>query len=275
MNTFLAVIQDLWEFVLEQFSFTDVVGVAVIERPVEAVPTPVVGIPKSPAVTSKRVALPLHSAGAGVYVVTTEAPVFCRPVLTYDGVLTRLPYATPLTVLGYEGRFARVVVLDTTGFILKDDITEDKKEIFPEFLSEEIYSNNHPDTKKVRTLLKDEFFTTAMYLPLQAVEFVVYRLRIEGRDINWSHERPRLAGRWQNILKGRAGIQIGVMPKTGAVIEFLKPDGSGFVGYTKAVHVDDTIVMQGVGRLIEGEYREEIVTKEVWHEWRPVWISVS
>lgn len=275
MYTFLAVIQDLWEFVLEQLSFSDATEAAVIERPAEMVTKPAVDTPKTAPISEKRVVLPLHSAGADVYVAAAEAAVFCRPVLTYDGVLTRLPYATPLTVLGYEGRFARVVVLDTTGFILKDDLTEDKKDIFPEFLSEEIYSNNHPDTKKVRTLLKDEFFTTAMYLPLQAVEFVVYRLQIDGREINWSHERPRLAGRWQNILKGRAGIQIGVMPKTGAIIEFLKPDGSGFVGYTKAVHVDDTIVMQGVGRLIEGEYREEIVTKEVWHEWRPVWISVS
>lgn len=271
MYTFLAVIQDLWEFILEQLFLSDVPKSA---EPKKITPPPVAPV-SSQVTPPKPIELPLHSAGASVFVAVAEAPVFYRPVLTYDGVLSRLPYATGLTVLGYEGRFARVVLKDTTGFVLKDDITENKKDIFPELLSEEIYSNNHPDTKKIRTLLKDEFFAVAMYLPLQAVEFVLYRLRIEGRDIIWPHERPRLPGRWQNILKGRAGIQIGVMPKTGAIIEFLKPDGTGFVGYTKAVHVDDTIVMQGVGRLIEGEYREEIVTKEVWHEWRPIWISVT
>jgi hypothetical protein len=272
MYTFLAVIKDLWEFVLEQFSGNDASELVLVREVAKPSPAPVV-IP-APDI-EKRLALPLHTAGANVLVAVPEAAVFYRPVLTYDGVLKRLPYATGLTVLGYEGRFARVVIGDTTGFVLKDDITEDTKDIFPEFLSEEIYSDNHPDTKKVRTLLKDEFFAAPMYLPLQAVEFVLYRLRFSGRDISWPSERPRLAGRWQTILKGRAGIQIGVLPKTGAVMEFLKPDGTGFVGYTKAVHIDDTIVLEGVGRLIEGEYREEIVTKEVWHEWRPVWISVT
>ncbi|KKT77628.1 MAG: hypothetical protein UW75_C0058G0002 [Parcubacteria group bacterium GW2011_GWF2_44_8] len=275
MNTFLEVIKDLWQFALEQLSFSDSTEVASTTRQTvnELKPAPVVQIARPD--TEKRIALPLHTAGTGVYVSVPEASVFYRPVLTYDGVVRRLPYATGLTVLGFEGRFARVVVGDTTGFVLKDDITEQKKDIFPEFLSEEIYSNNHPDTKKVRTYLKDEFFAEPLYLPLQAVEFVLYRLRFEGRDISWPSERPRLAGRWQTILKGRTGIQIGVMPKASAVMEFLKPDGTGFVGYTKAVHVDDSIVLQGVGRLIEGEYREEIVSKEVWHEWRPVWISVS
>jgi hypothetical protein len=275
MNTFLAVIKDLWDFILEQLSVSEISPHLEIANVAEVTTQPQVAATPIQPLPEKRVALPLHAAGASVYVVVPEAAVFYRPVLTYDGVLTRVPYATGLSVLGYEGRFARVVVEDRTGFVLKDDITEQKKDIFPEFLSEEIYSNNHPDTKKVRTLLQDEFFAAPLYLPLQTVEFVVYRLRCEGRDISWPSERPRLAGRWQTILKGRSGIQIGVMPKTGAIMEFTKPDGTGFVGYTKAVHVDDTIVLQGVGRLIEGEYREEIITKEVWHEWRPVWISVT
>jgi len=272
MNTFLEVIKDLWQFALEQLTFSDSPSV-VVEAEVEPKATPI-AITTQP-VQAKPMTLPLHTAGTGVYVSALEASVFYRPVLTYDGVLTRLPYSTALTVLGFEGRFARVVIGDTTGFVLKDDITEQKKDIFPDFLSEEIYSFNHPDTKKVRKFLKDEFFAEPLYLPLQAVEFVLFRLNCEGRTISWPSERPRLAGRWQTILKGRAGIQIGVLPKAGAVMEFLKPDGTGFLGYTKAVHVDDAIVLQSVGRLIEGEYREEIVSKEVWHEWRPVWISVS
>jgi len=275
MNTFQAVLRDLWQFILEQLSLSTSVPSAASGPGISVDQKPIGGKISTDTQFRKHIVMPINTAGAGAYVAVTETHVFHRPVLSYDGVLTRLPYASPLTVLGYEGRFARIVIGDSTGFVLKEEITEQKKDIFPEFHSEEIYSNNHPDTKRVRTLLRDEFFAAPLYMPLQAVEYVMYQLLCSGRGIIWPHERPRLPGRWQIILKGQTGIQIGVVPKTGAVMEFTKPDGTGFVGFTKEVHVDDTIVLQGVGRLIEGEYREEIVSPEVWHEWRPVWISVT
>jgi hypothetical protein len=213
--------------------------------------------------------------GEKAYIAVPKANVFLRPVWSYDGVLIKLSYAEPVQILGYEGRFARISVFDKFGFILKDELTSSQVDILPLFQTVEIYSANHPDTKKLRKITNDEFFASEMFLPLQAVEFVNYRLFAEGRKILWPDIRPRLAGSWQNLLRGRLGIQIGVLPKTGAVIEYNKPDGTGFVGYTKSVHVDESIVIEGVGRLIEGEYREEAISKEEWHEWRPIWIAVS
>lgn len=272
MQTFLAVLEDLWSFVL---------GNKPAATEVEEVRTPLL-LTSSEEVPSFLLSaerkVELVSPAQGVkdergYVTVGVANVFNRPVMSYDGVVQKLSYAESFYVSEYEGRFARIHAHDKNGWILKDEITSNHHDIFPDFQNGEIYSLNHPDTKKLRALISDEFFATEMFLPLQSVEFVAYKALSDGRVIPWPDVRPRTAGNWQNILKGRLGVKIGVYPKTGSFIEYQKSDGTGWVGYTKSVHVDESIVVEGVGRLIEGEYREETFTKDEWHEWRPVWIS--
>ena len=276
--TIIAVIQDLWDFLwqVERPAHTE----EVIISPKQPLELSEAKIPQLLVAPEKPVFLnpPQKNVdglyGETAYVLPISAKAFHRPVWTFDGVVKSFPYAAAVTVLGYEGRFARIQNEEGTLFILKDELTSHKEEIFAEFHTGEIYSSNHPDTKKVRRLIKDEFFTTELCMPLLGAEFVTYRLLMAGRSIGWKNLRPRLAGQWQNLLKGQMGIQIGIMPKTGAIFEYTKPDGSGFLGYTKAVHIDESIVIEGFGRMIEGEYREEALAKEVWHELRPVWITV-
>ncbi len=280
MQTLIIVLEDLWDFILRDFF------VFKGEKPqtkVLALP-PLSSVPSSgnPVVKAKQPPTPASYApavvtneGTEAFVTVEKAQVFNRPVFTYDGVIKKLSYAAKVSVLGYEGRFARIFLGDATGWILKDEISSHAEDVLPKLHQAEIYSANHPDTQKLRKLIEDEFFAAELFLPLQAVEFVTYKLFQAKHKIVWPGVRPRMAGSWQNILKGQLGIQIGVLPKTGAIIEFTKADGVGFVGYTKAVHIDETIIIEGVGRLIEGEYREELMSKVEWQEWRPVWIAVS
>ena len=230
-----------------------------------------------------KVAIPEVSltTGAGTALMATKAfvsvrevRVWLRPVITFDGEMVHLPYATTLELLGFEGRFAHVRKDDLVGWVLKDEVTTIVSEIFPEFNTGEIYSANHPETKKIRTLLKDEFAAKELYLPLQDVELVSYELQQKGKRIPWDLTRPRLAGSWQNLLKGKLTVTIGISPKTGSIIEFVHNDGTGFVGYVEAVSVDETITFSGIGRLIAGEYRQEVIPKVVWQEWRPVFIQL-
>ncbi len=276
--TIIAVLHDLWDFVWQQESqVDDLLAIPAQKQPETNVVknTPLIAAPAQQIFLNQPQTNVDGLYGDAAYVLTPEAKAFHRAVWTFDGVVKSFPYAASVTVLGFEGRFARIVNDAGTLFILKDELTTHKEEVFADFHTGEIYSANHPDTKKVRRLLRDEFFAAELCMPLQAVEFVMYRLFVAGRTIAWKSTRPRLAGQWQNLLKGQMGIQIGIMPKTGAIFEYTKPDGSGFLGYTKAVHVDDSIVIEGIGRMIEGEYREEVLTKETWQELRPVWIAVQ
>jgi hypothetical protein len=277
MQNFIAVLKDLWEFVWKESVFYEEVVVNSLSQTVTVSPkVPPLALPAT--ATKLALAQPVPAMGLQgekAFVVLAKARLLQRPVVSLDGALQTLTYADSVHVLGYEGRFAHVTHGAVTGWVFKDALALQAQEVFPIFYSSEIYSVNHPDTKKLRRLTDDEFMAGELSAPLQSVEFVLYRLREIGRKIDWGTVRPRLAGNWQNILKGKLGIQIGIRAKTGSIIEYVRPDGTGFVGYTKAVHIDESIVIEGVGRLIEGEYREEHVIREEWHEWRPVFIQVQ
>lgn len=283
MDTFLAVIKDLWNFVCG----TDQKGTGLnikaetllIAPPPELKKLTETKLLSLGAAQVRNVDLAPKTQGdfngAVNYITASPGLVFNRPVLSYDGIVTTLPYGTLTQVLAYEGRFARVVLGETTGWILKDDLTTQATDVFPVLLTGTIYEEDNLETQKLRKYIEDEFFTKELFLPLQSVEYVSYQLKRHGLKIAWPAVRPRLAGNWQNILKGKNGIKIGLLPKTGAIIEYNNDDGTGFVGYTQAVKVDESIVISGVGRQVIGEYREEVIQKSEWQNWRSVWISVS
>jgi len=284
MNTFLAALKDLWNFIwgLDQklVNTKSVAETLLIEAPQNLVKLPEFRVARVEEVKIAQNNIPSHNSfgnfGSDQYYITASPGlVFNRPVLSYDGVLVKLPYATVTQVFAYEGRFARIAFEESTGWVLKDELTAQVSEVLPELASGAIYTDDDPETQKLRKYIEDEFFTNELFLPLQASEFVAYQLKKHGLNIEWPAIRPRLAGLWQNILKGKTGIKIGLVPKTGAIIEYNNDDGTGFVGYTKAVKVDESIIIEGVGRQVVGEYREELIEKNQWQNWRPVWISVS
>jgi hypothetical protein len=283
MSVLLSVLKDLWDFSLVALGFSNRLALTetvlaktlLLEEAHDVTPSTIV----EPVVDNFKIksqpVISELSFGSKAFIAVDKANLFQRPVWTFDGSFTSIPYSTEVRVLSYEGRFVRINYKNFYGFILKEDIEDDMEKIFPNFQLGEIYSANHPDTKKVRKYFKDDFFAEVLFLPLQSVEFAYYRLLLDNRKIEWGDERPRLAGNWANILKGKMGIQIGVFPKTGSIIEYLKPDGSGFVGYVKSVLIDESILVIGVGRIIEGEYSEETISKVDWLSLSPVFISVT
>jgi len=284
MNTILAALKDLWNFVwgLNQnvSNRKSNQEILLITSPPDLLKLPVSKEIHTLDTAENRNNIAFSNkhadfVGEKYYITASPGPVFNRPVLSYDGVLVNLPYATLTQVVAYEGRFARIILGDSTGWILKDNLTSQAGEIFPDLASGKVYTEDSLETQKLRKYIKDEFFTNELFLPLQSSEYVTYKLKRQGLSIDWPAVRPRLAGIWQNILKGKNGIRIGLVPKTGALIEYNHDDGGGFVGYTVSVRVDESIIIAGVGRHVLGEYREELIEKIQWQSWRPVWISVS
>jgi hypothetical protein len=284
MTVLLSVIKDLWDFSLSSLGFSKKPALSenllaktlLLEAAHARTPAPAALDSGHLDYKTKSEAV-IHELafGSKAFVCVDGAKIFHRPVWTFDGAFMSLAYATDVQVLSFEGSFVHIRYQDQYGFIVKEDIEEVAEKIFPNFNKGEIYSANHPDTKKIRQYIKDEFFAETLFLPMQSVEFAYYKLLIEKRRINWPNERPRLAGNWKDMLKGLSGVQIGIVPKTSSIIEYVKPDGSGWVGYVKSVMIDNSIVVMGVGRIIEGEYSEDILSKEEWLSLQPVFISVS
>lgn len=209
------------------------------------------------------------------YIVVSKAAVFSRPVWAFDTVLTTLPYATEISVEGYQGRFVRVSGIFGEGWVLKDDVSVTKTDVWPQLVSGQTYLATDTETKLIRAVISDEFFATELFLPLRTEEFITYCLRKEGRTIAWGAERPRVAGEWHELLKGKRGVFMGVTPKTGSIMEASSNDHEPFLAYVKTVLPDTTITILAVGKEKEGEYTEEVVESSVWQTWRPVFIQVT
>ncbi len=274
MSDFWAVVVDLYSFVRETLfgqgnspTSTKAATALIVDT------TPVA---KSTATQAHVYAEPhtfgLVSAG---YVTRDDAVVLSRPVWAFDTVIATVVYGTSVEVIGYQGRFVQVKIQQEEGWLLKDDVTTDKSQVWPVLTSSATYLATSRETQLIRSVIRDEFFATELYLPLRTEEFVTYRLREHSRRIMWGNERPRIAGRWHELLKGRSGIFIGLEPKTGSVMEAYTAEGEPFLAYVVAVEPDATLTLESVGKDSDGVYLRESVPKSLWHEWRPVFIAVT
>lgn len=197
------------------------------------------------------------------------------PQMDFDAVIETLPYGTAVTVIGYQGRYASVNRSNITGWVSKDDITPQKSEVWPAFISGITYTPETKETQMTRTIIGDMFGAGLLGLPLQAGEYIIVRLKSEHRNIPWNRKRPRVAGAWATLLRGTTGIHIGVTPKTDTVVEWQDGEGEGRLGYVEAVAPDLSITISAVGVEEAGRYTVKTMSEEIWRELRPVFIEVA
>ncbi len=234
---------------------------------------PTLGTPVIPAtIPDDLPALP----GVTLYVVTPEGvPLLAMPYEQFDGVLARLAFGQAVTLRAYDGRYAQVLSRGLVGYIEKSALRVDVHLVAPELKVGTIYGPIDTDTGAIRRLIRDEFSAGVLALPLQAGEYILYRLGRDQVSITWPTTRPRVPGHWHTILRGVHGIHAGVVAKTDTIMEWHAEDGDGRLAYVEAVLPDQTLRLSGVGIAVAGEYSVLTVPVGVWREWRPVFITIT
>ncbi len=210
-----------------------------------------------------------------MYTGSVDVPVYKNPTIEFDAKATTIPYGEMVMMLEPRGRFYRIVWGTTEGWVLKDDVVDRAVRVYPEFRIGEENSVDHSNTAHVRAILNDVFSIGRSEFPLQAGEYVLYRLWKKGIHIDWPITRPRVPGLWHKILKGTPNIHVGVIPKVGAIMEYMWNNDVGHLAYVEAVFPDNTITISEVNFPDSGIYNERELTKEEWKELKPVFITVS
>lgn len=208
------------------------------------------------------------------YVAEVRTPLLRSPYQEFDGVLGLLRYGSTVTVESYSGRYARVLSKVGAGWVPKDALAIDRTDVFPVFVAGEQYAADHVATHQIRLHINDAFNAAELVLPLQAVEYITYRLLCDNRTIAWPAERPRIPGKWQSILKGQSGIHIGIQPLSDSIMEYFNDDGEGVLAYVERVTPDNNIVCTTVGQTEAGVYDSLLLTEAAWRELRPVFIEI-
>lgn len=209
-----------------------------------------------------------------VYVSVVSACVYKRPVVAFDECSFVVSYATPLRVDRHDGRFSHVSYAGQVGWILKDEVTQKRTDIFPVCTPGAIYDAYHGTTIAIRRLINDEFSAGELFLPLQSVEYVVYRLLQNGRTIPWPQQRPREPGTWYRLLCGVRGIHTDITPHTGAIMEWCE-GADGCVAYTDIVRPNGTVIVSYVANTVEGQYIQRELSPEDCREKGALWIQIK
>ncbi len=200
--------------------------------------------------------------------------LYTDPVVAFDTAVRQLSYGELVRVQKLGGRWAHIRTDTSEGWIFKDAIREQAKDVFPSFVYGNIYYAIDEDVQKLRSCINDMFLGKATEIPLTDVEYIAYKLWKKGKHLPWTEERPRTAGTWQKKLRGKNGVHITITPKTGSVMEFIVDD-QGHLCYVEAVFPDDSIKISTIGMHTEGEYGDMMMGIDEWKELRPVFITMQ
>lgn len=209
------------------------------------------------------------------YALSASLPVFRSPTKEFDTIVKTVPYGALLLLLGEEGRFAQVSVDGTVGWVERDEIGERAGDVYPSFVVGHAYGYSDTETRKLRSAIGDAFGGGEIEVPLQAGEYVTYRLLRRGAKILWGNERPRTPGRWHVLLKGREGIHISITPTKGSIMEMVLDGDIGHLAYVEAVYPDESVTITEANFPDSGVFSERTLTKEEWQAVRSVFIEVA
>ncbi len=210
-----------------------------------------------------------------MYVGSTDAALYKQPTQEFDTVLGSLPYGEMVMVLDQKNRFAQISTNGFIGWVLREDLVDRAAFVYPELVIGLANEVDDPNTIRLRAMIRDEFGGARVEFPLQAGEYVTYRLLRKGLTISWPEVRPRVPGLWHTILKGVTGIHMGVSPKTGSIMEYMITEDMGHLAYVEAVFPDETVTLSEVNYPDRGIYNERVLTREEWRELKPIFIQVS
>ncbi len=210
-----------------------------------------------------------------MYVAAAGAPLFIQPAREFDSVLELLPFGELVMALESRGRWIKISFKQHEGWVLREALAPQAASVYPTFVAGEEYHADDQSVVKLRGIIHDEFGAGAAEMPLQAGEYVVYRLFRKNLAITWPSARPRTPGNWHTILRGCLGVHIGIAPKTGAIMEFIREDETGHVAYIESVLPDNTITISEVNMPDNGIYNERTLTETEWKDLAPVFIQIS
>lgn len=287
MNTFVATIDKIYEVIITA-SVLCVERISVLfssTTPGETVvPTDVVSsdvhhertVPTFKAINEIiETTTPRIEKNTVMYAQSVRVPVYKNPTIEYDAHIGEVPYGEMVIVLEPKGRFYRIMWGTTEGWVLREDIADRAMRVHPEFVVGRENPVDHPNTAHVRTIIGDVFGLAQSEFPLQAGEYVLYKLWKRNKRIVWPEARPRVPGVWHKILRGVQNIHVGVVPKRESIMEYMMEQDMGHVAYVEAVYPDDTITISEVNYPDSGTYNERELTKDEWKNLKPLFIHVQ
>lgn len=210
-----------------------------------------------------------------MYISSMYATLRSEPTILRDTNLGTIPYGAMVMVLEAKNGWAKILKGTDEGWIETRDLADRAAYILPQFKKDEPNNEDDPNTIRLRAIINDEFSCGAAGLPLQAHEYVLYKLIRKNVSLKWPKIRPRTPGRWAEVLSHAQNVTLSVEPLSGSVMEFFTKDSIGRLVFVEAVFPDGALQISEVNWPDEGIYNERVVKKEDWSSYNPVFINIT
>lgn len=282
MQTLLAVIDDLFQFAFSSvFGHSNTFIRSTTEGSIDMDAMQMRLLPASAPVALKNhpalvtdYSVQSSNTGGLHFIGIPNTALHTDPVMAFDVVTNVIAYGEEVHLLKLGGRWAYVRYKDTQGWVLKDALREQAKDIYPQFEEGSSYGADDEVTKKLRLCIDDSFCGERAGLLLTDAEYVTYKLKQKQLALPWGNIRPRTPGAWQKLLRGKQGVHMSIQAQTGSVMEYVVDD-VGYVLYVEAVFPDESIKVSSVGVLEEGTFTVQTLSKEEYRELHPIFISAQ
>lgn len=206
-----------------------------------------------------------------VYCATGGAPLRSSPDMGVDNVISRISFGSMLVAVETTNEWVRVFHKGMEGYVALHDLADRAAHVHPKFVIGEENHSYDPNTERLRAMIEDEFSYGEGVLPLQAEEYVTYKLRRNGVSIDWSDVRPRTPGRWADIARTIPQAEVSDTPSPRAVMEWHTGEVS-HLAFVEAVYPDGAVQLSEANWPEKGIYNERVMVEEEWSAFKPTFI---
>lgn len=214
-----------------------------------------------------------------MYCTQPQVALRTAPQNATDTAIATVSYGDMVMVLGMNDTWVHVVVGDRRGYMPTAALAPDAASVYPTFVIGEANEASTTNTIRLRSVIRDEFSASLSQLPLQAHEYVYYRLLRRGARIAWPDIRPRTPGSWAKILGTLENAVVSDEPSVGAVMEYALPEetteGSAHLAYVEKVFHDCSIQISEADWPDRGAYNERVLVEAEWKAFAPSFITVN
>lgn len=287
MKVFFGALKDLLDFALEALSGSHLTTKAVIGGDssnvlyMSAPATRTALLP--PTLPRQKSARAYESLASGmapqrntvVYAGTSAAPLRKSPEVGVDNIILRIPYGSMLVALETERGWVRSFFHGVEGWVALVDLVDRAAFVYPKFTIGEKNLYDDPNTERVRAVIADEFSYGEGNLPLQAEEYVLYRLYRRGVRPTWGSERPRVPGKWGAMLLAEGNTVAAEEPKQHMIMEWDISPLTSHIAYVEATFPDGSIQISEANWPQDGIYNERMLVKDEWQKLSPRFSVIS
>lgn len=210
-----------------------------------------------------------------MYTASIDMPLRSEPTLLRDTVLGTVPYGSMVMVLETKNGWAKVQNGRRSGWIETRDLADRAAYVLPQFTVGEGNAGDDPNTVRLRTMIRDEFSAGLAGLPLQAHEYILYRLYRKDVHVDWPDTRPRTPGKWAEMLANTKGVSVSNMPAEQSVMEMTYEGERGHLAFVEAVFPDGAIQVSEANWPEQGIYNERVLPEAEWQALKPQFITFS